>query len=349
MYSKILSNLRLWKGKIVIITSPTVCDLYAESFCFELKKFKSDTLLLKIPTGEGSKSRQVKEFLEDELIELGVFRSDLIVAFGGGVVSDITGYVSATYLRGVSYVVIPTTLMGMVDAAIGGKNGINHANGKNLMGSLYAPIDVFIEPKFLDSLPNVVYREGFIEVVKYALIFDDNFYAGLENSLIPLSMLIDRCIQIKRLVVKSDPNDIGFRRILNYGHLVAHAIEKCSCYSISHGRALWFGLIIESYISYLMGYLTIKDVDRITDFLLREEVRFFPIPHLNPETLYEAMKTDKKADNSIPRIVVLKRIGKPVSFGGAYCTTVSYEEFEKAFLWGSNLMSNPFVVRALTS
>ncbi len=349
VYSKILSSLKLWKGKIVIVTDSTVALLYAESFLLCLKEFKPDTLLVKIPVGESSKSREMKEFLEDNLIEHGVARSDLLVAFGGGVVSDVVGYLASTYLRGISYIVVPTTLMGMVDAAIGGKNGINHPKGKNLMGSLHTPLDVFIEPRFLDTLPDTVYREGFIEVIKYGLIFDKEFFECLENASLTKSAFIERCIQIKRYIVKSDPSDLGLRRILNYGHLVAHAIEKCSLYSVSHGRALWYGLLIENYISYLLGNLSIEEMDRVTVFLLREEIRFLPIPVLDPQVLYEAMKNDKKAANHIPRVVVLKRIGKVVSFGGEYCAPLAYEDFKKAFSWATSLIANPFAMRALTS
>lgn len=349
MYSKILPHLIYQKGRIVIVTDTNVADLYAEAFCKELQELKPDTILLKIPPGEGSKSRETKEILEDKLIEAGVSRNDLLIAFGGGVVSDVVGYLAATYLRGISYAVIPTTLMGMVDAAIGGKNGINHRKGKNLMGSLLSPSDVFIEPKFLVTLPNTVYREGFIEVIKYGLIFDEGLFSDLEQKDVSEKEYIEKSIQIKRHIVKRDPTDSGLRRILNYGHLVAHAIEKCTAYSVSHGRALWLGILIENYISYIKGYLSIESVERISDLLLRDEIRFHKIPGLSAEILYEAMKNDKKAAKSVPRVVLLKRIGKVVSFEGEYCTPLSYDDFAVAFSWVNNLIANPLPIRSLTA
>ncbi len=348
MYSKILASLKSRSGKIVIISDTNVANLYSDAFCKSLQNIKPDTVLLNIPPGEVSKSREIKEILEDKLIEMGVGKNDLLIAFGGGVVSDVVGYLAATYLRGISYIVIPTTLMGMVDAAIGGKNGINHKKGKNLMGSLLSPDDVYIEPGFLATLPDIVYREGFIEVIKYGLIFDEEMFCGLENKVLSEREYIDKSIQIKRIIVRKDPNDSGLRRILNYGHLVAHAIEKCTAYSVSHGRALWFGILIENYISYLKGYLSIESVERIATLLLSEEVRFFPISGIFPEVLYEAMKNDKKASNSVPRVVLLKRIGKVVSFGGEYCTLLNYADFAKAFSWASNLIEKPLPIRSLT-
>lgn len=345
MYSKIIRGLQFWKGRIVVITDTNVAALYAEPFCAE---FKANTVLLKIPPGEASKSRHIKEVLEDQLIDEKIGRSDLLVAFGGGVVSDVVGYLAATYLRGIQYVTIPTTLMGMVDAAIGGKNGINHEKGKNLMGSLYAPMDVFIEPAFLKSLPNETFREGFIEVIKCGLIWDLDLLSRIEKKEISEKEYIDRSIQIKRLVVKKDPNDLGLRKILNYGHLVAHAIEKCTSYAISHGRAVWFGLLVESYISHLKGFLSWEDVERIAALLLREDIRFSEIPGIVPEIVYEAMRNDKKAKGNMPRVVLLKRIGKVASFGGEYCTPLDYADFMAGFSWVSNLIAYPRETLSLT-
>ncbi len=349
MYSKILQTLRLRKGTIVIITDKNVADLYAEDFVKELKKFKNSAILLKIEPGEASKSRNVKEFLEDQLVNLGVSRNDMIVAFGGGVVSDVVGYLAATYLRGISYMVIPTTLMGMVDAAIGGKNGINHEKGKNLMGSLLAPEDVFIEPLFLKTLPNEVYLEGFMEVIKYGLIWDEEFFNSIYERSITINECIYKSIRIKKVIVKRDPEDSSLRRILNFGHLIAHAIEKCTAYLVSHGRALWYGMLVESYISYLKGCLPLESLLKIADLLCRDEIRFNSIDKIAPEVLYQAMKNDKKAKESVPRMVLLKRIGKVASFGGEYCTPISYEDFEVAFSWVNNLIENPRAIRSFTA
>ncbi|MBM3193786.1 MAG: 3-dehydroquinate synthase [Chlamydiae bacterium] len=349
MYAKILETLSFQRGAIVIVTDTNVARLYTETFFEELKKIKANIFLVKIPPKESSKSRFIKESIEDQLINLGVSRNDTIVAFGGGVVSDVVGYVAATYLRGVSYMVVPTTLMGMVDAAIGGKNGINHEKGKNLMGSLLAPDDVFIEPSFLKTLSYDVYLEGFMEVIKYGLIADESFFDSIYEKSLSIHECIERSIEIKKSIVKQDPKDIGLRRILNFGHLVAHAIEKCTAYVVSHGRALWYGMLIESYLSYLKGYLSLEGVKKIVDLLLREENRFALIDEIEPEALYNAMKVDKKAKESVPRAVLLKRIGKVVSFGGEYCTPISYNEFVSAFSWVNNLIANPLDIRSFTA
>ncbi len=348
VYLKILKSLSVRKERIVVISDFNVAEMYAIPFCEALALEKSDTTLLKIPPGESSKSREVKAALEDQLINLGVGRSDLLVAFGGGVVSDLVGYLAATYLRGISYIIIPTTLMGMVDAAIGGKNGINHPRGKNLIGSLYPPEDVFIQPEFLKTLPNEVFREGFIEVIKYGLIWDEELFSKIEEGKIIGNEYIFRSIQIKRAIVKADPNDLSLRRVLNYGHLVAHAIEKCTNFLVSHGRALWVGLLIETYLSYLSGFISLETLNRVACLLLREDICFPPVLGLSSTILYEAMKNDKKASKSVPRVVLLKRIGKVQSFGGEFCTKLTYADFEIAFSWAANLIANPSAVRSLT-
>ena len=332
----------------MIISDDNVAKLYANEFYIMMLSIKPDTILLKFPPGEGSKSREVKTSLEDRLIELGVSRRDLLVGFGGGVVTDMVGYLAATYLRGMSYVAIPTTLMGMVDAAIGGKNGVNHSKGKNLMGSLHSPEDVYIVTAFLETLPNEVFREGFVEIIKYGLIWDNQFFASLEQRKLDREQFIARSIQIKRKIVKLDPSDSGLRRILNFGHLIAHAIEKSTNYTVSHGKSLWLGLLIESYISHIKGYLGRGDLDRIVSFLLADDIRFDRIPNLLPEKLFEVMKLDKKASPRGPRVVLLKRIGKVVSFDGEYCTELDYRDFLEAFSWGVNLMEKPRLIRSLT-
>ncbi len=309
---KLIEKCRSYPGTMVVISDTTVETLYARAFCEALQADRA-VYLLTVPPGEGSKSRAVKMALEDQLLELGIEKNDVIIAFGGGVITDLVGFIAATYLRGVTYIAIPTTLMGMVDAAIGGKNGINHDLGKNVFGTIYPPAEVLIEPAFLKSHDS---QEGFMEVIKYGLIWDEGLFASLERG---ETEYIDRCIAIKREIVDKDLTDNGLRRTLNFGHTVAHAVEACTGYAISHGHALWYGLWVES----CMSPLSDVELGRIKRLL---GDRFPPIT-IAPEALYEVMRRDKKASQKIPRMVLLEKIGNVLTFNGDYCRPIEREEF----------------------
>ena len=207
------------RGKSVIVISDyTVNTLYRDRFSFPAKWFL-------IEPGELSKTREVKEMIEDFLLSHNVKRDVVIIGFGGGVVTDLAGFVAATYLRGVSYIAVPTTLMGMIDAAIGGKCGVNTVYGKNTIGAFYPPEYVHIDPVFLQTLPEKEIKSGLMEIIKYGIIWDETILNDFEDRYRDMEFLM-RCIAIKSLIVEKDKYDQGLRQALNFGHTVAHALER---------------------------------------------------------------------------------------------------------------------------
>lgn len=307
--------------EVYFITDETIASLYENEF----QKF------ITIPSGEGSKTREMKSYLEDVLLESGITKKSLLVALGGGVISDLVGFTAATLFRGLPYWIIPTTLMAMVDASIGGKVHVNTPQGKNLIGTFYLPNAVIVEPKFLETLPERELRSGFMEVIKYALIWDYELFCKIEEN--TGSVFLERSIAIKKEIVSRDPHEKGLRRILNFGHTVAHALEALSHYELLHGEALWYGLILESYMSFQRGLLSEGELARITRVLLPYRQAKIEMDHL-----YEQMRFDKKATKDKPRVVLLEGIGRTCSFGGEYCTEFEREELLKAIRWYQNAL-----------
>ena len=319
-------------GHVIIISDENVRDLYAQHFFDQIAEKHGKSMLFTIPVGEQSKSRAIRDYLEDQLVMHGVDKDAALVAFGGGVTIDLVGFVASTYFRGIDFYIVPTTLMAMVDAAIGGKNAINHNSGKNVFGTIFHAVDVFIEPKFLDTLPHHLLQEGFMEIMKCGLIYDADFFDEMSRGdSINNREYIDRAILIKRTIIDRDIEDKGVRRILNFGHLVGHAVEKCSVYVISHGQAIWFGFLVETYLSYLLGYLPHADLEKIQACCLRKDVALPFSLDISASFLYEAMSNDKKSKGGIPRSVLLKRIGKAEFFGGEYCCVIKQKDFFDAF------------------
>jgi 3-dehydroquinate synthase len=269
-------------------------------------------------------------------------RDTLLIAIGGGVVTDLGGFLAATYNRGIPLILIPTTLLGMVDAAIGGKTGVNTHFGKNLIGAYYPPQDIFIDPSLLSTLPEKEWINGASEIIKYALIHSPALFQQLANNMdkwdardpIYLQGLINASIAIKQEVIEADFQESGYRRILNFGHTIAHAIETLEDYRISHGEAVALGMLIEGYLSYRLGLLSQDEFEEINALL-----RLFRFPlHLPPsitlEKLLQAMATDKKAKGAHPRFVLLNGIGSVAPFDGTYCSEVDEKLLAEGFQYG---------------
>lgn len=291
--------------KYFIVTDENVGKLYGKLF-FDLFVENSYSVYLKeVPSGEGSKSRKVKENIEDWLGQNGCKKNSCILALGGGVVTDVTGFVAATYMRGIDYVAIPTTLMGMVDAAIGGKNGINTRYGKNVLGTIYFPKQTVVKAAFVNTLPTDEIKAGMMEIVKYGLVADKSLFTRLTEGNRNLGSIIKRCVKLKERIVKEDFWGVGLRNILNFGHTVAHALELLEKYTVSHGRALWFGLLVESKLT-----LEPEEYELVKRLLLHDDLNFDYIPTFDPRKIYKAMKKDKKNEEDKPVIVRLQRIGK---------------------------------------
>jgi 3-dehydroquinate synthase len=303
--------------KYALITDSTVEELYGKALYSYLRELGYDVQIFSFPAGEGSKTRTTKEKLEDQLLLAGYGRETTIIALGGGVVTDLAGFLASTFCRGVPLVLIPTTLLGMVDAAIGGKTGVNTEQGKNMIGSFYFPETLVIDAFFLKTLPEKEMFNGTVEMLKAGLIADAEFFENFSN--IPMGEAIHRSIEIKRRIVAQDPQETGLRRILNLGHTIGHAIETLSHYEISHGEAVAAGIVLEAQIGYELGILKASAFEKIS--------RNFPqVPfNFDPEKLLSILCRDKKALGRRPRFVFLKDIGVPLNYDGNYCQEVAPE------------------------
>jgi 3-dehydroquinate synthase len=313
-----------------IVTDTGVAPLYGNRLQELLIQFGLTSYLFAFPDGEASKTRHTKECLEDQLLDKKMGRDTCIIALGGGVVTDLAGYLASTYCRGVSLVMIPTTLLGMVDASIGGKNGVNTPHGKNLIGSTYQPKKVWIDPSFLKTLPKEHIKNGVVEMIKHGLIADSLYFELLEKGVADIEVLnndflekviFDSC-SIKSGIVARDPFEKGERHLLNFGHTIGHALEKLSFYALSHGEAVAIGMMVEGYIAVDRGDLKPEVLERIFKVLKSYQLPM-KLPRLfTPEEMLQAMIYDKKSMKGLPRFVILKDIGQSGVFDGNFCTSV---------------------------
>jgi len=271
---------------------------------------------------EFAKNLRTVEKLSRSLVKSGADRKSLLIAVGGGVVGDVAGFVAATYLRGIALVHVPTTLVAQVDSSIGGKTGVNLPEGKNLVGSFYPPRLVLTDPELLRTLPDREYRGGLAEVIKHAIIADAPMFAMLEENIekilrrdrSALGQLIPRNVQIKARVVSRDERESGLREILNFGHTFAHALESATRYRrYQHGEAVAWGMIAASFLGHELGLTRADDVSR-TVALIRRLVPLPPWPRMQPATLLDAMRSDKKTRSGILRFVLSPRIGEARSY-----------------------------------
>jgi len=312
---------RTWKGRrLFVITDANVRRLYGSPLLQALTALGSDALLLDFPAGERSKNADVVFSLHSAILDQGIGRDSVILALGGGVVGDVAGFVAATILRGVKYVQVPTTLLAQVDSSVGGKVGIDHAAGKNLIGSFHQPSAVFIDPLVLRTLPAAEFRSGLAEVVKIAAALDKPFFGRIERerkkilALHPgaLSALILRAVALKSRVVAEDEFETGLRKILNLGHTIGHALEAASGYSMRHGEAVAAGMASELHIAVMMGLLKPRDKERIVGLLKALKLRS-RLPALRDRQRFSAaLALDKKSERGAPKFVLLRGIGHAV-------------------------------------
>ena len=278
--------------RVVIISDDTVRALYAEPLTAYLADHHIDAQVLSFAAGEQSKTRATKAALEDQLIELACTRDTCLLALGGGVVTDLAGFVAATYCRGVPVIYLPTTLLAMVDAAIGGKTGVNTACGKNLIGTFTQPKAIIVDVDLLASLPAKEYQFAFAEIIKHALIQDVEYFNFLlehveqlkRRDTVVLKQVIQRSIDIKSTIVTMDQTEQGCRELLNAGHTIAHGLECLSDYTLPHGQAVAIGLLVEAVMAMRLGLLPETDFVRIHDLLKAFEL---------PLTIQFAISTDK--------------------------------------------------------
>ncbi|MFZ2189881.1 MAG: 3-dehydroquinate synthase [Candidatus Magasanikiibacteriota bacterium] len=306
-------------SNVVIITDINVKKLYGDELLRDLKKnLKSyDLSLISFPAGEKNKTQATVNKLQTEMFKLKCGRDTLVIALGGGVVGDVAGYVAATYMRGIPYIQIPTTLLAMVDSSIGGKTGVDTKYGKNLIGAFHQPVAVFININYLKTLSEQHLLSGLVEAVKMFLTHDKimfNFVKVNYDKILNLhkaiiEKVIFQAIKIKSGVVMRDEKEIGERSVLNFGHTIGHALEKLSNYKIIHGEAVGLGLVAEARMAFLMGKLSEKAYGEVENFIGNmvdiKKLRYFDI-----EDILREIKLDKKSKNSKSRFVFLKEIGR---------------------------------------
>jgi 3-dehydroquinate synthase len=306
---------------VLLVTNTTVGPLYADKLAAALAPRRC--IEVELPDGEIHKTLANVSRMLDVLIANRFSRDACVVALGGGVVGDMAGFAAACYQRGIAFVQVPTTLLAQVDSSVGGKTGVNHAGGKNLIGAFHQPEAVFADTNSLNTLPDRELRAGFAEVIKYGLIVDQNFFDWLEThatellarSPEALAHAIRRSCEIKAEIVGRDEREQGERALLNLGHTFGHAIESATNYSTwLHGEAVGAGMLLAADMSKRLGWMTAADVERVEGILRR-----FGLPvdvsALPAMALAEKMKIDKKVAAGRIRLVLLKAIGKSVVTG----------------------------------
>lgn len=303
--------------RVGIVTNPTVGDLYAEQVVSILHDGGRQVSVIRIPDGEQYKTFATLENIYDTLIAWRFDRYCGLLALGGGVIGDLTGFAAATYLRGIPFVQVPTTLLAQVDSSVGGKTGVNHPRGKNLIGAFYQPKHVHIDVGVLSTLPEREYVAGIAEVIKYGVIRDASFFDWLENT---CEALRGRCpealvhavmvsCQIKADVVESDENEQGLRAILNYGHTFGHAVETLAGYGVvRHGEAVAIGMVMAARTAVRLGLASNEEVTRIRDLLDAFGLPVNP-PAFPVEEYLAVMRHDKKVRDGSIRLVLNHGIG----------------------------------------
>lgn len=303
--------------QIFIVTQKKIADHHLEKLKNHFdSNFQVDIFFL--PDGEQHKNIFNWQKIIDELIAKKHDRTTTLIALGGGVVGDITGFAAACYQRGVNYIQVPTTLIAQVDSAIGGKTAVNHPSAKNMIGAFYHPQSIIVDVSLLLTLPEREYVSGFAEMIKYGLIADKKFFNFLEKNvekllardLETLEYVISHCIKIKTSIVKKDEKDKNIRKILNFGHTFGHAIEKFYSYQILHGEAVAMGIKYAAELSCELEMISSKDVEKITSLLNQFQLLRNRIPAI--EHLLPLMQHDKKIENRTINFVLLEKIGKAI-------------------------------------
>ena len=303
--------------RVAIVTNTTVAPLYLQQLSAALRAQGVEVISIVLEDGERYKNWATLNRIYDALLEQRCDRKTTLIALGGGVVGDLAGFAAATYMRGIPFVQVPTTLLAQVDSSIGGTTGINHPLGKNMIGAFYQPRLVLADTAVLATLPPRELSAGLAEVIKHGLIRDAAFVAWLEQNVekllacdaAALAHAVRRCCEIKAAVVAEDERETGVRALLNFGHTFGHAIESALGYGEwLHGEAVAAGMVMAAELSRRMGFIAQADADRIVALLKRAKL---PVaqPGIAPARLLELMAVDKKTEGGRLRFVLLDRIG----------------------------------------
>jgi 3-dehydroquinate synthase len=303
--------------RVVVVSDENVWPLHGQTLMEGLKASDYTATSVVLPAGEEHKRLDTVRTLYDRFVEAGVDRSGAIIALGGGVITDMAGFAAATYMRGVPFVPLPTTLLGMVDASVGGKVAVDLPQGKNLVGAFIAPLLVLLDTNVLDTLPEMEQRAGLAEIIKAGIIDDPELFRRLESEpeLPEMRWLVGRALRVKIDVVEEDPYEQGRRAVLNLGHTFAHAIEVLEGYGLHHGLAVSIGMVAAAHLAELRDLCSAETLARITATLRNHGLPTQYDAH-PPEAIYEAMQRDKKKRAGRLRLILPRAIGDVIIDSG---------------------------------
>lgn len=300
---------RIKNRTVMIVADDTVYGLYGKMLESRLSEVGNRLLSFVFPHGEKSKNLQTYSELVEAMCTGGMTRSDVVIALGGGVTGDLAGFAAATYQRGIEFVQVPSSLLAAVDSSVGGKTGVDLAAGKNQVGAFYQPSKVVCDIELLKTLPEDEYRNGCAEVIKYAMIGNEELFNRLSELPVKENYeeVIAECISMKRDFVEQDEFDNGARMLLNFGHTVGHGVEACSNYTIPHGQAVAIGMAVITKASVELGYCGPSVYDNLIEILKKYELPF--ISPFSAEPLAKVMLSDKKGKGGSLTLVIPEKLG----------------------------------------
>ncbi len=318
---KELEKFNIQNKRICIVTDSNVAPLYANEVKSLVDMVCKRCVIVKINAGEHSKNSDTVEKIYNVLVEKKFDRKDLLIALGGGVVGDITGFVAATYMRGIDYIQVPTTLLSQVDSSVGGKTGIDFKGHKNIIGAFKMPKLVYVNISTLKTLPERQFNAGMAEVIKYGLIMADDFYEYLNKNIAKIksldlevvSNIVYMSCRLKKVIVEDDPFEKNIRKILNFGHTFGHAIEKCSNFKYLHGECVALGMAAASYMSYKLKQIDSQKYNSIKNTLAAFDLPV-AIQGVNASDVLTEILNDKKMSSGSITFILLKDIGKVIFY-----------------------------------
>jgi 3-dehydroquinate synthase len=297
--------------KVVVVTNPTVAGYHLDRLLSQIDA--EDLHVVTVPDGEAYKTLQTVENILNECFEHQLDRKSLLIAFGGGVIGDMTGFTASLYQRGIDFIQIPTTLLSQVDASVGGKTGVNNQYGKNLIGAFYQPKAVYIDPVFLETLPSREFAAGVAEVIKMAVMFDKSFFTFLQEADLgdeeKLKETIRRSVELKAEVVNQDEKEAGIRAVLNYGHTFGHVIENETDYkTYLHGEAVAIGMVMANALAVALGLMRQEEADAVKTLL---EKHHLPTHYTvkDVDAFYDHFFLDKKSARGSIKFILPQGIG----------------------------------------
>jgi len=313
-----------WGGRYVIVTDSRIDSLHGERVQATLEKCDLPCERIVVEPGEAAKEIGTVLTVTEQLTALGADRQTALIALGGGVIGDLTGFAASLYMRGIGVIQVPTTLLAQVDSSIGGKTAVDTKAGKNLLGSFHQPTGVFIDIAFLRTLPDATFRSGLAEVIKYGAIeapglleeMESAAEAGTLRETAFLETIVTASCRIKKGIVELDEKDLGLRRILNFGHTVGHAVEAASGYHLSHGEAVAIGMVAAAGIAEQMHHLPAEDAARISAVIRAVGLPIGIPKGIEAGEILSRIAMDKKREGRKVPFVLLKRLGVPFVNGG---------------------------------